>query len=124
MECKSGIYLGKATNTKYGDDLQNTFGFSDIGSYDGSRWKASENTVINISHFLMLHRLHELRVLPDSVERFADDKGFPHSWPDTDDDPDILHNRKYFLQKEITTPNPDEDINNLSDEAILKIKKF
>ena len=124
MDCKSGVHLGKAVATQYDEESQTTYGFSDIGHNSGNAWMPSASTVINISHFLMLHRGHELRVLPDSVEKYASVIGFPHGWPDSDDDLDPNHSRTIFLDTEIPRPSADEDLKNLPKNLIDKLKKF
>lgn len=116
--------LGKAVSTQYYETSQETYGFSDIGHNSGNGWIPSIPVVVNIDHFLMLHRGHELRVLPDSAAKYAENIGFPHEWPDDNDDLDPRHNRSSFLDKEIPRPDSDQDLNNLSKELVERLRRF
>lgn len=111
MHCKSGILLGKATPVEYsGADC---FGFSQMQGADSCR---------DLQQFLVAHRLHELRVLPGSVERFASDIGVPHSFPGNDDDG--LKERQALAEMTREPPNPDFDLEQLDPVVVEQLRLF
>ncbi len=80
--------------------------------------------MVNVQYFLMLHRLHELRVLPDTVDMYASVDCVPSAFPTTDDDFDPIYNRKLFLSEDVGIPDPDKEAVNISDELKSKLKEF
>jgi len=111
MHCKSGVLLGKAIPVEYsGADC---FGFSQLQRVDDCR---------DLQQFLVTHRLHELRVLPGSVERFASNIGVPHSFPGKDDDG--LKERKTLAEMTRKPPNPDFDLEQMDQLVIEKLRDF
>ncbi len=122
MDCKTGVLLGKVVPAQY-DNIE-TYGFDQLGYQEFNKWKSSYDQLINIQKSLMIHRTHELRVLPDTVDKYATDVGIPHSFPGFDDDRDPESNRLLFLSTDVGTPNPEFETNNLSEELIEKLKKF
>lgn len=122
MDCKSGVLLGKTTFAKFGSE--NTYSFDQFGFQGDEQWVQSYNNIIDVQHFMMLHRTHELRVLPDTVDRYATDIGVPHTSPGFDDDTDPLSNRLIFLDSDVGTPDPESEANNLPNELVEKLKRF
>lgn len=124
MECRSGINLGKAVLTRYGPNQPENYGFSGLGYFEGAKWVPELDEVVNLDHFLMLHRGHELRVLPDTVQVHVTDGAFPDSWPDMDGDVDLNHDRTRFLQQVPRKPDADAELKTLSDDVIEKLSRF
>jgi len=124
LDCKTGVNLGKAIHASYPDCEVSTYGFNNLGSSALGEWKPSLDNLINVQHFLMLHRGHELRVLPDTAEKYANDIGFPHSWPDSNDDLDENHNRLKYLEQKVLKPSPENELDILPQEVIEKLKTF
>ncbi len=111
MHCKSGVVLGKTIPVEYyGNDC---FGFSQMFEADDLR---------DLQQFLVAHRLHELRVLPGSVERFASDIGVPHSFPGNDDDG--LKERQALAEMTREPPNPDFDLEQLDPVVVEQLRLF
>lgn len=111
MHCKSGVLLGKAAPVEYsGADC---FGFSQLQGRDDCR---------DLQQFLVAHRLHELRVLPGSVERFASDIGVPHSFPGNDYDG--LKERQALAEMTREPPNPDFDLEQLDPVVVEQLRLF
>jgi hypothetical protein len=123
MECKAGIHLGKTVNTRYKDIDSDTYGFSTLGHTTENGWRGSEDSFADLQHFLMKHRTHELRVLPDTVDIYAADIGFPHSFPCSDDS-DPEYSRSAFLASDVGCPSPQAEMEKLPDSVIEKLKEF
>jgi hypothetical protein len=69
-----------------------------------------------------LHRTHELRVLPDTVEKYASDIGFPQSFPELDRR--WPENRVNFLETDVGTPDPDREATELPPDVIKVLRSF
>jgi hypothetical protein len=123
MECKTGIHLGKTVCARYKDVNKDTYGFSSLGHTSGNSWHGTEESFADLQHFLILHRTHELRVLPDTVDVYATDLGFPHSFP-CEENGDVQYSRSVFLQSDVGYPDPKKEMQNLPDDVVEKLKKF
>lgn len=125
LDCRTGIYLGKTVYTQYEDIDHQTLGFNLIGySSDEQSWEPNIKVCANLQHFLMLHRTHELRVLPDTVQKYESFIGIPQSFPTTNDDPDPSSNRKLFFSQDAGKPDPEKEANDLPQDVIEKLKLF
>lgn len=125
LDCGEGVILGKPKVVRYANCSGEAFGFSALGlSAAGKLWEPSAKSGEVLDHFLMLHRGHELRVLPGTVERFAERESFPTSWPDQDNDEDPAYDRLKFLSSHAPRPDPQADLENVSDETRKKIRRF
>lgn len=111
MHCKSGVLLGKAVPVEYSDT--ECFGFSQLRGGDDC---------LDLQQFLVAHRLHELRVLPENVEKFASDIGVPHSFPGNDDGG--IEERHALAEMTREPPNPDFDLEQLDQAVVEKLKWF
>lgn len=114
MQCKSGVLLGKAVPVTY--SAESCFGFSQLGEALGEGF-------LDVQQFLMAHRLHELRVLPGNVERFASDLGVPHSFPSSGDI-DGIQEREALARRTREAPNPEGDLSNLDPDLLDKLSLF
>ncbi|MCY7296227.1 hypothetical protein [Alteromonas sp. a30] len=123
MDCKSGILLGKTVEAKYSDITKSTSGFSELGT-NKDHWHFNYKCAVNLQHFLMLHRGHELRVLPDTVDKLARDKGFPNTWVGENNDPDPDYDRLSFLNQDVGIPDPESEMENLPNELLERLSKF
>ena len=126
MECKDGVNLGKKHNRKYPIAEKCTLGFASLDfSLDVKGQPGGVLLEVEcLDHFLMLHRTHELRVLPDLADKYSTDLGFPHSFPTLDDDGSEEYSREAFLNIDLGDVDPEEDMVNLSNDVIEKLKKF
>lgn len=125
IDCKTGVELGKTVYIQYKDIEKKSLGFNLLGYSDNEKsWKPNKKECSTLQHFLILHRTHELRVLPDTVDKYASFVGVPQSFPTDNDDPDPLYNRKIFLSQDVGKPEPEQEANNLPNSVIEKLKKF
>jgi hypothetical protein len=124
MECKTGIHLGKTVYTKYEGVDQVTLGFDLLGSTSEHAWSPSAKNCTDLQHFLILHRTHELRVLPETVGKYASELSVPHSFPTFDDDPDPEYNRIAFLSQDPGKPDPVKEGDELPEDVIKKLRIF
>lgn len=129
MDCKDGIHLGKAIKITYPGVETDSYGFGMLG-YGGSglddlkEWVADGKSVGLLQQFLMLHRGHELRILPDTVEKYESktSKGIPHRFP-LDDSKEECSYESYFSIK-IEKPDPEKEADDLPIDLIDRLKKF
>lgn len=123
MDCKSGILLGKTIEAQYPDITNPSVGFSEFGA-NKDFWEFNYECSVNLQHFMMLHRGHELRVLPDTVDKFSTEKGFPNRWVGENNDPDPDYDRLDFLNSSVGHPNPKSEAETLACDVIEKLSKF
>ena len=71
----------------------------------------------------MVHRTHELRVLPDTVMQYETygSRTFIDNIIDEDDD-EPMSNRQMFFEKSIEPPDPVAEADNLPDELIKRLQ--
>jgi len=126
MECRTGVNLGKPVKRTYENVGEESIGFSSLVFTEGAK-HASYNyllrSVEELDHFLMLHRSHELRVLPETADLHATDIGFPNSFP-VDDDSSKEYNRLVFLSQSVGEVDPCRDLESLKPEIIKNLEKF
>ena len=72
----------------------------------------------------MLHRNHELRVLPDTVEKYAGNLGIPQSFPDDDKTADPEYNRTAFFLRDVGRPDPENEADDLPESVIERLREF
>ncbi len=85
MDCNSGIHLGKIVRTHYGEIDIEALGV--LGYERDGKWHPQEGTCMILDHFLVLHRGHELRVMPEVAAR----GDFPRELIFDDDGEEFLH---------------------------------
>lgn len=124
MECKTGVLLGKPVRTQYKGIQHESYGFGGLGHTFGDGWEPREHRCSELQHFMMLHRNHELRVLPDTVEKYAGDLGIPQSFPDDDKTTDQEFNRTAFFLKDTGKPDPVKEADELPPSLIERLRKF
>jgi len=66
IDCSMSILLGRPTSVKYQEFPQQKFGFAMLGS-GRSGWEPFDRGVADLQQFLVIHRGHELRVIPDTI---------------------------------------------------------
>ena len=126
MECKDGVSLGKKQHRKYPIAEKRTLGFASL-DFSLDVKDQPDGVLLNVEcldRFLMLHRTHELRVLPELAAKYSTDVAFPHSFPTVDDQGSEEYSRKVFLSTDLGDVDPEEDMANLSNDVIEKLKKF
>ncbi|MBU2713400.1 hypothetical protein [Zooshikella harenae] len=116
MDCGEGFSLGEAIFIKYNSVQEITYGYSAITNNDNP-WSILELKAAQIQHFLMQHRLHEIRVLPQGVEKYTGSGDFPSSYLRYD-------NIKQYLATKVKKPQPDVDLNNINQCVIETLKGF
>lgn len=124
MECKTGILLGKSIYVEYPDYDVRSYGFSSIGTFrkDKDNSYAIE-TCEELQHFMMLHRCHELRVLPSDADRYAEHLGLPNSFPCFEDsEPGYI--RENFFRSNMKAPDGKSEADALPKELVKKLKLF
>ncbi|GAC1032636.1 hypothetical protein thsps21_34650 [Pseudomonas sp. No.21] len=122
MDCRVGVVLGKSIAIKYMDFPEHKFfGFSELGG--GGVWQPSIGGCADLQQFLVVHRVHELRVLPESVDMYADNVGVPHSSPDGNCG-DSEYSRTKFFTGSVEKPNPELDKVRITEELIEKLRRF
>jgi hypothetical protein len=124
MECKTGVLLGKAVFTQYRETQHVTYGFTALGHTFEDGWSPREEGCSELQHFLMLHRNHELRVLPETVERYSGDLGIPQSFPDDDKTTDPEYNRAAFFLRDTGKPDPVKEAEELPESLIKRLQEF
>lgn len=124
MECKTGVLLGKAVYTKYKGIENLTYGFENLGLTSEASWKPDPDGCSKLQHFLMLHRNHELRVLPDTVHKYAGDLGVPQSFPCDADDADPEYNKTTFFLSDTGKPDPEKEADELPESVIERLREF
>lgn len=67
IDCGESFHIGKSHKLQSEFHKIPSYGFSNIGSLDGEFSNNHKKFLIGIQHFLILHRQHELRVLPDNT---------------------------------------------------------
>jgi len=126
LDCKSnGIHLGKAIKKRYAVSEQETMGFSELDFHPEEKnlWSTTIENVECLDHYLMMHRNHHLIVVSDRADALAKNEGFPRGFPTIqDNNPD--YSRKAFLNKPVSKPKPDEEVDALPDYVKEKIKNF
>jgi len=124
IDCKKGLLLGKPIRVEYPEYDVSSYGFSSIGSLKNIKEKSYEREVCeNLQHFMMLHRCHELRVLPSEANIYAVHVGIPQSFP-FDDGADPDYNRGLFFKTNTKAPDGKSETNALPEELIEKLKSF
>ncbi|WP_152032919.1 hypothetical protein [Gallaecimonas mangrovi] len=125
MDCKTGVLLGKTVSLgKYIGCLDNIYGFSHFSARVNGEWVFEEENILNIQQFFVIHRGHELRVLPDTVEKYVENSSFPHSWPSEDNDVDERFDRVKFFEVNVSNIDPKKETEDLPIDLINKIKRF
>ena len=124
MKCRTGVLLGKAVRRKYEGTEAETTGFTALffkrggGSFDSQIL----DDVECLDHFLMMHRTHELRVLPDSIEKHMKGVDFPESFPVDEDSTDPSFNRLTFLNQPVGKVDPAREADELDVDTIVALK--
>lgn len=123
MECKTGVLLGKSVFTRYKNSEHVTYGFENLGCTSEDGWSPYEQGCSELQHFLMLHRNHELRVLPDTAQKYAGDLDIPQSFPCADDS-DPEYDRTAFFLKDTGVPDPEKEADELPESVIDRLREF
>ena len=124
IDCKTGLLLGKSIHVKFPEYDVSSYGFSSIGSLKNIEENSyAIQTCEDLQHFMMLHRCHELRVLPSEADKFAKHVGVPHSFP-VDDDAEPEYNRRLFFKSDTKVPDSKSETDALSEELIEKLNSF
>lgn len=122
MQCKTGLNLGKAVKTHYDGVPKQTYGFDALGHSSQGPYTPSIPHLELLQHFLMLHRTHELRVLPDTVAKYVTDIGFPQSFPELDRR--WPESRVNFLEIDVGTPDPEREVDELAPDVVKVLRSF
>lgn len=123
-ECKTGLLLGKSIHVEYPEYDVTSYGFSSMGSLKNIKDNSHAiQTCEDLQHFLMLHRCHELRVLPSEADRYAEHVGIPNSFP-FGDDAEPEYNRAGFYRSETKIPDGRSEADAFPEELIKKLNSF
>ena len=66
IDCGEGLGLGKSHIVKSEFHEKTSHGFSCIGNVTDPASERAKSFLVALQHFLVLHRQHQLRVLPDN----------------------------------------------------------
>jgi len=125
MDCKVGIDLGKTFNHVPTGSATKSFGFESVGGRtpemndNGDSGIYCMEFIDVLQLFLLKHRTHELRVLPESIQMYEEHLGggVPNSWPSSDEYQD-------YLKQDLDPPDPVLEAQSLDDGVIAKLKNF
>ncbi|WP_020405396.1 hypothetical protein [Hahella ganghwensis] len=124
IDCNEGLDLGKTFKIRLSTDDRESYGFDAIGGLGinrelGDKAVYVEETIEFLQFFLMKHRLHEIRVLPDTVKKYEtqNSSGIPDPYPDYE---------KYgeYMKAPIVKPDPDKEADILDKALIEKLKNL
>jgi hypothetical protein len=120
IDCLESISLGKAVSARYRKQNTKSYAFDNLGMGGGENqvkdhWEPDIDGCEVLSHFLMLHRTHELRVLPDSVLNVIS-----LNFPINDEYDDYSYTE--FLNSELKRPRSDEDAEKVPADVIYRIQ--
>ncbi len=124
-DCEDGLalLLGKAIFVHYEGREKQNFGFASLGGDMGGHWQSAQKGCEELSHFLMLHRGHELRVVPDVIDGPPYGVDLPQGFPSDDDTSDPNFNRSVFFARDPVKPDPEADAANLPAELIRRLRE-
>jgi len=120
LDCGTSIHLGKTISVNYEDVADSKFGFASLGCSKDVSEKFLSGAWAELQHFLMVHRGHELRVVPETVQYLNSSIEFV--FPTDDDTNDPLFNRSIFFENANSKPDPIKDADNLSNDVIRRLK--
>lgn len=120
VDCGTSIHLGKTVAVNYKGVADSKVGFAALGDCEDAGNDCSNGAWAELQHFLMVHRGHELRVVPETVQHR--DSSIEFVFPTDDDTNDPLFNRSTFFESGNCEPDPITDANNLSDDVIRRLK--
>ena len=72
VDCGEALHFGKSQKIKSRFHHTNSFGVSAIGNATKDFSEENQRFLIALQHFLLVHRQHELRFLPDSISEVQD----------------------------------------------------
>ena len=124
LDCGDGVLLGKPVKGGGPGPGPGTLGFETLGRQGDEGWAPAAEGAANLAHFLMLHRCHELRVLPETAGALATREEFPTAWPDQPGDPDPAHDRTRFLARDPGRPDPVAETAALPERVKARIAEF
>lgn len=111
--------LGKPIKVRYRENPQENFGFAWLGGGIGS-WSPSYEGVADLQQFLVIHRGHELRVLPGSAG--GANVAIEFLFPDDDDTTDPHFNRTAFFEHEDAVLDVELDRQRVPESVLKKLK--
>lgn len=116
IDCGESFHLGKSVKLQSEFHKIPSYGFSNIGSVNGEISDSHKQLLVGLQHFLILHRQHELRVLPD------DTAAVQNSWTWFDDFDMSEGGLDHLLSLSVKPPSPGykPDIEDSIDTLILQ----
>jgi len=120
LDCGTSIHLGKAVAVNYEDVADTKVGFASLSCSKDARKKFSRGAWAELQHFLMVHRGHELRVVPETVQHL--DSSIEFVFPTDNDTNDPLFNRSIFFENGNCKPDSIKDAEKLSNDVIRRLK--
>ncbi|WP_152511469.1 MULTISPECIES: hypothetical protein [unclassified Labrenzia] len=119
IDCGSSIFLGKTIDVHYDGISDVKTGFSMLGGDKESGWQPSQKAMEELQHFLFVHRGHELRVVPETVNRR--DANIEFVFPADDDTADPLFNRSSFFDSGHDKADPEREADMLEEGVIQRL---
>jgi hypothetical protein len=118
------VYLGKSTSATFAPNNLKYFGFSNIGHMSSGEWRPDGDGCARLQHFLMVHRSHELRVLPEYIEQYATEQALPSGFPTNEEDDDPDYNLIDFFKQNAGTPDPHKEADDLPLSLVDRLRRI
>lgn len=103
IDCGECYHLGKTHKVKTKHHQSDSYGFSSIGNVSQNSDNNYPQFLVGLQHFLILHRQHELRVLPDNKTQVQD------AWTWFDDLEGLEGGLEHLLSQSVKAPSPGHD---------------
>lgn len=124
MDCKTGIILGNPVRRDYKGIEEESTGLTSFTFEEGDTNEHLLRKTEILEHFLVMHRSHEIRILPETVDQYSTHIGIPQSFPLFDDDPSPEDNRLVFLRQPVGTLDPQREADDLPPDVVSRLKEF
>jgi hypothetical protein len=126
LDCKQGVGLSKIITVRYEAGDRETYGFDALGETADGAWEPIASACAEVQHFLMLHRTHELRVLPEHIEKYFDENTEPVRVVTRDTDEyeldDYEYSRSEFFAADPGKLDPGAEADALPPHVIRKLR--
>lgn len=125
MDCKCGLDLGRAVKSYVGEGRKPRFSYESIGGAYISLGQDDNEPVYDIEfvevlqQFMLRHHMHELRVMPETIQKYESEGG--NSILDCLVD---YEDYQEYINETFEKPNPKEECEQATDELKRKISNF
>ena len=120
VDCGFSVHLGKTIDVKYASIPGKKNGFAMLGSDPSEGWRPSQKSIEELQQFLFVHRGHEIRVIPETVN--TRDSSIEFVFPIDDETNDPLFKRSCFFSSGESKADPNIDADRLPDDVIRRLK--